>query len=69
MDEGFIKIIHPDLGPDSVSEVPASSLPSWVQSGWRPLAEDDVPAAAPVPEPEPMTRAEAAKTAGKTKEK
>ena len=66
MEPGFTLIIHPGLGPESVSEVPESSLPHWHRAGWRLLADDDVPPAEPEPEPAPVTRAQAAKTAAKT---
>jgi len=62
-DSEWVKIIHPGLGPGSVSEVNRSSLPQHYAAGWRPLAPDDIPAAEPVPEPEPMTREQAAKAA------
>lgn len=58
MEPGFTRIIHPGLGPSSVSEVPESSLPQWHQSGWRRLAEGDIPPAAAEPEPPPVTLAE-----------
>jgi hypothetical protein len=62
---GFVQIIHPGLGPGSVSEVPETSLGQHHAAGWRLLAEDDLPAPAPAPapEPEPVTKAQAAKTA------
>jgi len=54
-----VKIIHPQSG--GIAEVPESSLRFHYRAGWRPLAEDEQPAAAgPEPEPEPMTRAEVA---------
>lgn len=64
---GNVLIIHPGQGPDSVSEVPESSLPQWYRGGWRLLADGDLPDPVPEPVPEPMTRAQAAKTAAKAK--
>jgi len=61
MPEEFVQIIHPGLGPDSVSTVPRDSLPQHYRAGWRLLAEDDVPKAKPEPEPEPVTKEQAAK--------
>jgi hypothetical protein len=65
---GFVLIIHPGLGPDSVSEVPESSLGQHYAAGWRLLADDDLPEPAPEPEPEPVSRKQAAK-ASKDEEK
>ena len=62
---GFVLIIHPGLGPASVSEVPESSLGQHYAAGWRLLAEDDIPEVKPEPEPAPVTRAQAAKSASK----
>jgi hypothetical protein len=59
----LVKIIHPDLGPDQIAEVPISALPHHYASGWRPLAEDEEPQPEAAPEPEPMTKAQAAKAA------
>jgi hypothetical protein len=59
---GFTQIIHPGLGPGSVSEVPETSVPQWYAAGWRLLAPDDIPATEPAPDPPPVTRAQAAKT-------
>lgn len=61
----FVKIIHPDLGPDHIAEVPESALPHHYRSGWRRLAEDEFPPLEPETEPPPMTRAEAAKATRK----
>lgn len=62
-----VQIIHPDLGPDQIVTVPEESLPHHYRAGWRLLADDErPPAAAEQPEPPPMTRAQAARTA-KTK--
>jgi hypothetical protein len=60
-EEGFVQIIHPGLGPDSVSVVPRTSLPQHYAAGWRLLADDDLPEDKPEPEPAPVTRAQAAK--------
>ena len=65
---GFVLIIHPGLGPGSVSEVPESSLGQHYAAGWRLLQDDDIPEAKPEPEPAPMTRAQATK-ASKNEEK
>jgi hypothetical protein len=58
---GFVQIIHPGLGPSSVSEVPESSLAQHYRAGWRLLAPDDLPKPEPEPVPEPVTKAQAAK--------
>ncbi len=62
---GFVLIIHPGLGPGSVSEVPESSLGQHYAAGWRLLAEGDVPEVKPEPEPEPVTKAQVAKASKK----
>lgn len=63
MEPGFTQIIHPGLGPSSVSTVPESSLPQYYRAGWRLLADGDIPpvVAEQEPEPEPMTIGETAK--------
>jgi hypothetical protein len=66
---GFVLIIHPGLGPGSVSEVPESSLGQHYAAGWRLLQDDDIPEPEPEPEPKPVTRAQAAKSASKSEEK
>ena len=58
MEPGFVKVIHPGLGVGSVSEVPEISMYQWYRSGWRLLAEDEVPPPASEPVPEPVTIAE-----------
>jgi hypothetical protein len=58
---GNVLIIHPGLGPASVSEVPESSLGQHYAAGWRLLAEDDIPEPEPEPVPEPVTKAQVAK--------
>jgi hypothetical protein len=63
----YVQIIHPDLGPDQIADVPASSLGEWFVSGWRRLAPDEAPLTPIADEPPPMTRAEAARTAGGAK--
>jgi len=68
MEPGFTLIIHPGLGPSSVSEVPESSLPHWHRAGWRLLADGDVPPPEPEPVPGPVTLAEVAGTAETTTE-
>lgn len=60
---GFTRIIHPGLGPASVSVVAESSLPQYYRGGWRLLAAGDVPPEEPVPVPEPVTLADVAGTA------
>lgn len=60
MEPGFTQIIHPGLGPGSVSVVPESSLPHWHRCGWRLLADGDVPPPEPETMPEPVTLAEVA---------
>jgi len=60
-EEGFVQIIHPGLGPGSVSVVPQSSLAQHYRAGWRLLAPDDLPEPAPEPVPEPVTTKQAAK--------
>ncbi len=57
-----VKIIHPSDG--SVAEVPAESLPHHYRAGWRLLTDDEQAAQdTPGPEPEPITKAQAAKAA------
>ena len=64
MDE-WVSIIHPGTG--GTAEVHRDSLPHHYASGWRLLAEDEQPAPEQQPDPEPVTRAEAARAAkGKT---
>ena len=65
---GFVQIIHPGLGPESVSEVPESSLPQWYRGGWRLLAFSDIPPQEPDADPEPVTLADVAGTAETTEE-
>lgn len=43
----LVKIVHPELGLSSVSEVDESSLYQWHQSGWRRATEDDFRPAQP----------------------
>jgi hypothetical protein len=65
----LVKIIHPLT--ESVAEVPAESLPHHYRAGWRLLSDEEdaarseaaVRAMAGLPEPKPMTRAQAAKAA------
>ena len=58
MEPGFVKVIHPELGVGSVSEVPETGLFQYYLSGWRLLAADEEPAV-PVPVvPPPVTLAE-----------
>ncbi len=53
-----VKIIHPVTG--GIAEVPESSLPHHYASGWRLLADDEAPQPEQAPDPEPVTRAQAA---------
>jgi hypothetical protein len=62
----WVTIIHPETG--GTGEVHRSSLPQHYASGWRLLADDEIPEPEPPPEPPPVTRAQAAK-AGTVKEK
>jgi hypothetical protein len=58
---GFVLVIHPGLGEDSVSEAPESSLPQLYLAGWTLLAEP--PDEPPPPEPPaPVTRDQVAGT-------
>jgi len=66
MDE-WVTIIHPETG--GTGEVHRSSLPQHYASGWRLLADDEMPEPQPEPEPEPMTKAQAKRAASaETKE-
>jgi hypothetical protein len=56
----LVKIIHPEAG---IGEVPDTSLPQWYASGWRLLADDEIPPPEATPEPPPMTKVQAAKAA------
>lgn len=56
-----VQIIHPETG--GIAAVPESSLSHYYASGWRLLADDEAPQQEPAPEPEPMTRAQAANAA------
>lgn len=71
MDKDWVTIIHPET--QGTAEVHRGSLPHHYRSGWRLLTDDEQAARTQeqeVPDPEPVTRAEAAKTAkGKTAEK
>lgn len=59
--EDFVQIIHPSNG--SVATVPATSLGHHYAAGWRLLTGSDIPEQEPAAEPEPVTRAQAAKAA------
>ena len=59
----WVQIIHPDLGTGGIAEVSRLSLQQHYAAGWRPLAPDEAPQPPPDLEPEPMTRAQAAKAA------
>lgn len=54
-----VRIIHPNLGPEQIVTVAEESLPHHYRAGWRLLADDEAPQAAPVEGPPPMTRAQA----------
>lgn len=60
---GFTRIIHPGLGPASVSVVAESSLPQYYRGGWRLLTDGDLPPEEPEDDPEPVTLADVAATA------
>jgi len=60
VEPGFVRIIHPELGRDSISEVPETSLPTWYMSGWRLLADGEQPPDPPLTVPPPVTVAEVA---------
>ena len=68
MDGEWVTIIHPET--EGTAVVHRGSLPHHYRSGWRLLTEDEqaaLSAGQEDPAPEPVTRAEAAKTAkGKT---
>lgn len=55
----WVQIIHPGTG--GTAEVHQSSLTQWYASGWRLLADDEIPQPQPPAEPAPMSRAQAAK--------
>jgi hypothetical protein len=57
----WVQIIYPETG--ATGEVHRQSLPQHYAGGWRLLADDDIPPAEPAAEPEPMTKAQAAKAA------
>jgi hypothetical protein len=57
----WVTIIHPETG--GTGEVHQSSLYQWYASGWRLLADGEIPEPEPPPEPPPVTRAQAAKAA------
>jgi len=68
MDDEWVTIIHPET--EGTAEVHRGSLPHHYRSGWRLLSADEEATLAKEqekPDPPPVTRAEAAKTAkGKT---
>jgi len=53
----WVTIIHPETG--GTGRVHRASLSQHYAGGWRLLGEDEVPAPEPVPEPPPVTRAQA----------
>lgn len=63
MEPGFVRIIHPELGADSISEVPETSLSQWYMSGWRLLKDNEAPPVLPLSVPEPVSLAEVTTTA------
>lgn len=65
MDTEWVTVIHPETS--GTATVHRESLPHLYASGWRLLADDERPSSGPAPEPEPMTKAQAAKTAAKSK--
>ena len=56
----WVTIIHPETG--GTGEVHRAYLPQHYASGWRLLADGEIPAE-PDPEPPPMTRAQAKRAA------
>jgi len=68
MNDDWVTIIHPET--EGTAVVHRGSLPHHYRGGWRLLTDEEEAARAAgqeEPEPEPVTRAEAAKTAkGKT---
>jgi hypothetical protein len=65
----WVKIIHPET--QGVAEVHQGALPHHYAAGWRLLTEDEEAAQdAPEPDPDPVTREQAAElAAGTTKGK
>jgi hypothetical protein len=61
MDSEWVTIIHPETG--GTAEVHRDSLTAHYASGWRLLADDEIPAPEPQPEPPPMTKAQAKRAA------
>jgi hypothetical protein len=61
MDDEWVTIIHPETG--GTGEVHRASLPAHYASGWRLLADDEIPPPEAHPEPPPMTKVQAAKAA------
>jgi hypothetical protein len=63
----WVQIIHPETG--GTGEVHQSSLPQHYAAGWRLLAPDEVSQPEHAPEPEPVTRKQAAKAKTESEEK
>jgi hypothetical protein len=62
---GFVTIIHPETG--NTADVHPDGLAHYYASGWRLLADDEKPQDGPAPDPEPVTKAQAAKAAKSSK--
>ena len=69
MEPGFVKVIHPELGAGSISEVPEIGLFQYYLSGWRLLAADEESAVPVAAEPPPVTLAEVTAAAASDEEK
>ena len=68
MDDEWVTIIHPDI--DGTGLVHRDSLHQHYASGWRLLADDEIPQPEPETEPAPMTKAQAKRAASaETEEK
>jgi len=64
----WVTIIHPETG--GTGQVHRASLHQHYASGWRLLADDEIPQAEPEPEPPPVTKAQAKRAASaETEEK
>lgn len=57
----WVTIIHPETG--GTGQVHRASLHQHYASGWRLLADDEVPEPEPEPAPPPVSKAQAARDA------
>jgi len=57
----WVTIIHPETG--GTGQVHRASLHQHYASGWRLLADDEIPQPEPETEPAPMTKAQAKRAA------